>query len=435
MSKKIKIIGLVLIILALVETGVILVIKNIKPKTGISLSNDYTKYTVVLNKLKSVENYTVTVTKNDEEVVNEEINSDTYEFELLEYDYKDNYKVEVTYVDKKGETKFLGEPIEFKWYEPSFSQNNKIIIKDDNKVISIDGDPSKKDYTIEFYNEDNLLFSDQLKTNQYTIKDNSLNTTGLIKCVIKYKDTVLDERNFFYGINPVGDVKITNINENDYVDASNLIIDYEGGENATKFFVIFMQNTKVAKEVEITDFDQPIDTTGLELNLPYSITFIADCEGQQKSTSIKVYLLSKLRAGMVNTALKEVGNEGGKKFWSWYANWGRFEWCACFLSWVADQNGIMEDKVPKFINVGDGARFYQSKKRYYKKNEYTPKAGDIIFIDWNNNDRIDHVGMVLKVEDGLVYTIEGNRRDAVRLESYKVNSNYIAGYGAPTYEG
>ena len=37
---------------------------------------------------------------------------------------------------------------------------------------------------------------------------------------------------------------------------------------------------------------------------------------------------------MVSTAMAQMGNEGGEKFWSWYGFSQREEWCACFVSYV-----------------------------------------------------------------------------------------------------
>ena len=64
---------------------------------------------------------------------------------------------------------------------------------------------------------------------------------------------------------------------------------------------------------------------------------------------------------------------------------------------------------------------------------YTPSPGDIIFFDWEQDGSSDHVGIVEKVEDGKVYTIEGNSNDSCKENSYDLNSNDIKGYGTPLY--
>ena len=62
-----------------------------------------------------------------------------------------------------------------------------------------------------------------------------------------------------------------------------------------------------------------------------------------------------------------------------------------------------------------------------------PQAGDIIFFDWGNGSFIDHVGIVEKCENGMVYTVEGNSGDDCKQRSYPVGSNSIYGYGLPAY--
>ena len=54
-----------------------------------------------------------------------------------------------------------------------------------------------------------------------------------------------------------------------------------------------------------------------------------------------------------------VGNVGGLKFCRWYGFSGRVEWCACFISWCANQCGYIEKGIiPKFAAVGDGVPAY-----------------------------------------------------------------------------
>lgn len=59
----------------------------------------------------------------------------------------------------------------------------------------------------------------------------------------------------------------------------------------------------------------------------------------------------------------------------------------------------------------------------------TPAPGMIIFFDWYNADFADHVGIVEKVEDGYIYTIEGNSGDAVNRGTWALGDSQILGYG------
>lgn len=108
---------------------------------------------------------------------------------------------------------------------------------------------------------------------------------------------------------------------------------------------------------------------------------------------------------------------------------GREEWCACFVSWCADQCGLIESgAVPKFASCPAGVEWFRSNGKW-KENPYSPAAGTIIFFDWNGDGVSDHVGIVEKCENGRVYTVEGNSGDAVRQEIYLESSASILGYG------
>ena len=136
---------------------------------------------------------------------------------------------------------------------------------------------------------------------------------------------------------------------------------------------------------------------------------------------------------IVEVALTQLGNEGGQPYWSWYGFDGRVEWCACFTSWCADQCGYLESGIiPKFSLCSDGVDWFKGRGQWQDKN-YEPQAGDIIFFDWGNDGSIDHVGIVEKCENGMVYTVEGNSGDACEQQSYPVGSSSIYGYGLPAY--
>ena len=65
---------------------------------------------------------------------------------------------------------------------------------------------------------------------------------------------------------------------------------------------------------------------------------------------------------LVTIAKSQLGNEGGQKFWSWYGFDSREEWCACFVSWCADQSGLIASgNVPKFSLCSDGVSWFQGK--------------------------------------------------------------------------
>ena len=132
---------------------------------------------------------------------------------------------------------------------------------------------------------------------------------------------------------------------------------------------------------------------------------------------------------IVSVAMGQFGNSGGQKFWSWYGFDSRVEWCACFVSWCADQSGLIESgNVPKFSLCSDGVSWFQGKNKW-QSGGTTPTAGMIIFFDWDHDGNSDHVGIVEKCEGGRVYTVEGNSSDQVRQRNYAMDYASIMGYG------
>ena len=154
-----------------------------------------------------------------------------------------------------------------------------------------------------------------------------------------------------------------------------------------------------------------------------------------RSLASKVFgTVGKGNEDIVKVALEQVGNKGGEKFWRWYGFDNRIEWCACFVSWCADQCGYIEDGViPKFAAcTSQGMPWFIERGQWEDRNT-EPLPGYIIFFDWDNTNDADHVGIVEKCENGIVYTIEGNSGDACCRRSYPVGSEKIRGYGVPDY--
>ena len=124
---------------------------------------------------------------------------------------------------------------------------------------------------------------------------------------------------------------------------------------------------------------------------------------------------------IVMVALSQIGNVGGEPYWSWYGFGSRVEWCACFVSWCADQCGYIETGViPKYAGCVNGVQWFRDRGQW-AENDIEPAPGMIIFFDWDNkgssgpqDGESDHTGIVERVENGVVYTVEGNSGDACR---------------------
>ena len=144
---------------------------------------------------------------------------------------------------------------------------------------------------------------------------------------------------------------------------------------------------------------------------------------------------------IVAVAESQIGNVGGQPYWSWYGFNSRVAWCACFVSWCANECGYIDAGViPKFAGCVWGVEWFQDRGQW-ADGTATPVPGMIIFFDWDSPDGesgpqdglSDHVGIVQKVEDGYVYTIEGNTSDSCAQRRYRIGYYEILGYGIPAY--
>lgn len=144
----------------------------------------------------------------------------------------------------------------------------------------------------------------------------------------------------------------------------------------------------------------------------------------------KVFYTPEDGDAIVDVALSQVGNVGGEPYWSWYGFTNHVEWCACFVSWCADQCGYLDSGAyPKFSGCVFGMQWFQQRSLWLDSST-EPAPGMLIFFDWATQDGVpDHVGIVEKVDSGMVYTVEGNSRDMCRQKQYTLGSGVILGYG------
>lgn len=118
-----------------------------------------------------------------------------------------------------------------------------------------------------------------------------------------------------------------------------------------------------------------------------------------------------------------IGNYADNPGWNQYT-----PWCACFLSWAADQKkASINGDPPRFAKVDDGMKLFRDGQ--WRDSSATPIPGDYVFFDWDGGSDPDHVGAVLCVKDGFLYTIEGNSGGKVAVNRYPKNDPRIVGYG------
>ena len=110
--------------------------------------------------------------------------------------------------------------------------------------------------------------------------------------------------------------------------------------------------------------------------------------------------------------------------------WNQYTpWCACFLSWAAEQqSNTINGTPPRFADVDIGMKGFKESHMWRERGE-KPIPGDYVFFDWDRGSDPDHVGAVLCVDGNQLYTIEGNSGGKVAVNCYPKNDPRIMGYG------
>ena len=121
-----------------------------------------------------------------------------------------------------------------------------------------------------------------------------------------------------------------------------------------------------------------------------------------------------------------------------------YAWCAAFVNWCLRQARVDKELTGgMYVSCASWRNWfiYEGKSAgaayHARTDEYIPEKGDLIFyksLTATHSRPTDHIGIVLKCEDGKVFTIEGNGDNRVALHEYALNDPYIVGYGSIAYK-
>lgn len=103
-------------------------------------------------------------------------------------------------------------------------------------------------------------------------------------------------------------------------------------------------------------------------------------------------------------------------------------WCAAFAINILKDAGILDTTGLKNPNYCPEIVRWAKEKNIWMERGSTPKPGDAILFDWGADGTSDHIGIVEKVENGKITTIEGNSSDSVKRNTYEIGSSKIMGF-------
>lgn len=151
---------------------------------------------------------------------------------------------------------------------------------------------------------------------------------------------------------------------------------------------------------------------------------------------------------LVATFLAHVGSDGHSWVQSKTGISWNDPWCAATCCAVAKECGFAGINMPgddwgagtfggQIAGRPDVSHYYGGTRIMGPKydNPAVPVPGDFILFQWNEPEGwvCDHIGVVRKVDDSYVYTVEGNTEGTLKEQSYRIGNTCIAWYARPDW--
>ena len=114
------------------------------------------------------------------------------------------------------------------------------------------------------------------------------------------------------------------------------------------------------------------------------------------------------------------------------------DWCDIFTTVIFQREGL-SDLIGRECGVERHIHIFQRLGIWNEDGNSTPSAGDIITFNWDkdtqqNDGWADHIGIVEKVENAIIHTIEGNSNNVVKRNTYRIGHGNIRGFATPRYK-
>lgn len=197
----------------------------------------------------------------------------------------------------------------------------------------------------------------------------------------------------------------------------------------------YMEAYKDAKK-EYTDTKQEAITTAqndIDESQEYVNEVKTAINNYDNKETAKEYSFGAFGEDILEFAKSFIGcNESDGSADKFVADWGTTSaatpWCAAFVDYVMDNFGGYENVPDWYKNIDN---------KWYCPNVYSAaqsagaiidvsqvQQGDIVLFDWNGGGS-DHIGIIDRVENGVIYTIEGNTSNQVAQRTYNVGDSRL----------
>ena len=199
-----------------------------------NLTNVNTKYHLEYEKTTNATVYEVIIYDESSEIIfNEKTTENVVDFDLNNLRYDEKYKLVIYAYDKNGESISVKNPYEFTYTEPSFSKDNK-------------------NYQIGLYDNNILIYKEEIKDNEYIIKQKYFNgLTQTLTVKLFDNDTEINSITLYSNTSPISDITIVSPQNNALLDYQDVPLTFTGGDNATEYILEIFKDDILIKEVSL----------------------------------------------------------------------------------------------------------------------------------------------------------------------------------------
>lgn len=275
----------------LLHSDLILVTFNIQ-KVDYASSN----ISIVFDEVKAAKKYVVTISdSNNRKVFEREIKKNKYNVTLENLEYGMTYSVMVYAYDRYGDVEPCEKEYLFTWDEPTFNNEQSLVLNNEDYVIEITGE-FKKDvnYKIRLSEDGNILNEESIKDYSYKIaKEYYQDKSTILVIELVKDDKVVASRKLYNNLNPVGDVNIKTPTTDSIVQYNDLALSYEGGENSSEYIINVFRGSVLTKTSTTSKSTVILSKQLFEPTVTYTLEVIAKYQDFEKKAAVTITIADK----------------------------------------------------------------------------------------------------------------------------------------------
>jgi len=205
---------------------------------------------------------------------------------LTNLEYNSKYEITVIAYDNRGNSLEINEPHSFIWTEPSFSQDNNLVLESGiESYISINGSLESGDYYYRIKKNGKVLEEEKLKSTELIVSEEYYkDEQTVLTYEIVESSQVISKIDLYSNLSPVTDVSITSPKNTSVLNYDDVILTYEGGDNATNYYLKVLDEGKVVKNTEIHKDTVVLSSRIFDKASTYKIILEAHYQGYENYT-------------------------------------------------------------------------------------------------------------------------------------------------------